>query len=55
MTETENVYRTVRTECLNIMRVTVLTPCGLDRTKENRNIRRLAVAAVKHATVHVVM
>ena len=38
-----------------MMRVTVLTPCSLDRTKHNGNIRRLAAAAVKRATVHVVM
>jgi hypothetical protein len=55
MTETESVYCTVRAECLNVMRVTVLTPYSLDRTKENINIRRLAMAAVKLATVYDVM
>jgi len=38
-----------------MMRAAVLIPCSLDRTKHSGNITRLAAAAIKRATVHVVM
>ena len=36
---------------MNVMRVTVLTPCSLDRTKHNRNIRKLAACDCSRCNV----